>query len=68
MKTFDLNADGVAAFFATLTADTYVLVAATITIFSFICKRYLTGRARRRYGGGMSRCVNPRSWGWCGRV
>jgi hypothetical protein len=36
MKTFELTAEGLAAFFATLTADTYVLVEATITTFSFV--------------------------------
>jgi hypothetical protein len=36
MKTFDLNAEGLAAFFCTLTADTYVLVEATITTFAFV--------------------------------
>jgi transposase len=36
MKTFDLNEEGLAAFYGTLTADTYVLVEATITTFSFV--------------------------------
>jgi len=36
MKTFDLNTEGLAAFFQTLTSDTYVLVEATITTFSFV--------------------------------
>jgi hypothetical protein len=36
MKTFDLNEAGLAAFFATLTEDTYVLVEAAITIFAFV--------------------------------
>jgi transposase len=36
MKTFDLNEAGLAAFFATLTEDSYVLVEATITTFSFV--------------------------------
>lgn len=36
MKTFDLTAEGLAAFYQTLTADTYVLVEATITTFSFV--------------------------------
>jgi transposase len=36
MKTFDLNEAGLAAFYATLTEDTYVLVEATITTFSFV--------------------------------
>jgi transposase len=35
-KTFELNDAGLAAFYATLTADTYVLVEATITTFSFV--------------------------------
>ncbi|MDR0641100.1 MAG: IS110 family transposase, partial [Treponema sp.] len=33
-KTFELNEAGLAAFYATLTGDTYVLVEATITTFS----------------------------------
>ncbi|MDR3139719.1 MAG: hypothetical protein LBT95_08620 [Treponema sp.] len=36
VKTFDLNEGGPAAFYATLTADTYVLAEATITTFSFV--------------------------------
>ena len=36
IKTFDLNGQGLAAFFQTLTKDTYVLVEATITTFSFV--------------------------------
>jgi transposase len=36
MKTFDLDDKGLAAFYATLTADTYVLVEATITTFAFV--------------------------------
>jgi hypothetical protein len=36
MKTFDLTKQGLAAFFATLTADTCVLVEAAITTFSFV--------------------------------
>jgi transposase len=36
MKTFDLNEGGLAAFCATLTEDTYVLVEATITTFAFV--------------------------------
>jgi transposase len=36
MKTFELTEGGLAAFFATLTRDTYVLVEATITTFSFV--------------------------------
>ena len=36
ITTFDLNGQGLAAFFRTLTADTYVLVEATITTFSFV--------------------------------
>jgi transposase len=36
IKTFDLNEQGLAAFCATLTGDTYVLVEATITTFSFV--------------------------------
>jgi hypothetical protein len=36
VKTFDLTAEGMAAFYATLTADTYILVEATNTIFSFV--------------------------------
>jgi transposase len=35
-RTFELNGAGLAAFYATLTADTYVLVEATITTFSFV--------------------------------
>jgi hypothetical protein len=35
-KTFELNEAGLAAFYATLTADTYVLVEAAITTFSFV--------------------------------
>ncbi|MDR2716549.1 MAG: IS110 family transposase [Treponema sp.] len=34
--TFELNAQGLAAFYRTLTEDTYVLVEATITTFSFV--------------------------------
>ena len=36
IKTFDLNTEGLAKFFHTLTGDTYVLVEATITTFSFV--------------------------------
>ena len=36
IKTFELDANGLAAFFQTLTNDTYVLVEATITTFSFV--------------------------------
>jgi len=36
IKTFDLNADGLTSFYQTLTNDTYVLVEATITTFSFV--------------------------------
>jgi transposase len=36
MKTFELNEAGLAVFYATLTEDTYVLVEATITTFSFV--------------------------------
>ncbi|GHV40837.1 IS110 family transposase [Spirochaetia bacterium] len=36
LKTFELNEQGLAAFYATLTADTYALVEATITTFSFV--------------------------------
>ena len=36
IQTFELTHDGLAAFYATLTADTSVLVEATITTFSFI--------------------------------
>ena len=36
VKTFELNEAGLAAFFATLTEDTYVLVEATITTFAFV--------------------------------
>jgi transposase len=36
MKTFDPDEKGLAAFCATLTADTYVLVGATITTFAFV--------------------------------
>jgi transposase len=35
METFELDEAGLGAFFATLTADTYVLIEATITTFSF---------------------------------
>ncbi|MDR2406505.1 MAG: IS110 family transposase [Bacteroidales bacterium] len=35
IETFDLNDFGLAQFFKTLTADTYVLIEATITTFSF---------------------------------
>ena len=35
-KTFALDTEGLAAFYLTLTGDTYVLVEATITTFSFI--------------------------------
>ncbi|GHT61033.1 hypothetical protein FACS1894109_19280 [Spirochaetia bacterium] len=35
-ETFDLNEAGLAAFYGTLTADTHVLVEATITTFSFV--------------------------------
>jgi transposase len=36
IKTFELNTAGLEAFFQTLTNDTYVLVEATITSFSFV--------------------------------
>jgi transposase len=36
MKTYELNGAGLAAFSTTLTADTYVLVEATITTFAFV--------------------------------
>jgi transposase len=36
IKTFELNTSGLADFYQTLTADTYVLVEATITTFSFV--------------------------------
>jgi transposase len=36
IRTFDLNPQGLAAFFFLLTPDTYVLVEATITTFSFV--------------------------------
>ena len=36
IKTFELDAEGLAAFYQTLTGDTYVLVEATITTFSFV--------------------------------
>jgi transposase len=36
IKTYDLNPSGLAAFYQTLTGDTYVLVEATITTFSFV--------------------------------
>ncbi|GMO67737.1 MAG: hypothetical protein Ta2A_15800 [Treponemataceae bacterium] len=36
VKTFELTAEGLAEFYATLTADTYALVEATITTFSFV--------------------------------
>jgi transposase len=35
VETFELDAQGLAAFYKTLTADTYVLIEATITTFSF---------------------------------
>ena len=35
-RTFELDTQGLAAFYQTLTSDTYVLVEATITTFSFI--------------------------------
>ena len=36
LKTFELTAEGLAEFYTTLTADTYALVEATITTFSFV--------------------------------
>jgi transposase len=36
IETFTLDADGLCAFYKTLTAQTYVLVEATITTFSFV--------------------------------
>ena len=36
IRTFDLDGQGVAAFFRTLTKETYVMVEATITTFSFV--------------------------------
>ena len=36
IKTFDLDENGLAEFYRTLTNDTYVLVEATITTFSFV--------------------------------
>jgi len=36
IKTFELKAEGLTAFFQTLTKDTYVLVEATTTTFSFV--------------------------------
>ena len=36
VQTFELTGEGLAAFYATLTDDTYVLVEATITTFSFV--------------------------------
>ena len=36
METFTLNAEGLQSFYQTLTADTYVLVEATVTTFSFV--------------------------------
>jgi hypothetical protein len=36
IKTFELTGEGLAAFYQTLTADTSVLVEATITTFSFV--------------------------------
>jgi transposase len=36
IKTFELNEAGLAAFYMTLSEDTYVLVEATITTFSFV--------------------------------
>jgi len=44
IKTFDLNAEGLTAFYQTLTEDTYVLVEATITTFSFV--RLFKGRVK----------------------
>ena len=35
-ETFELNGAGLSAFYQTLTDDTYVLVEATITTFSFV--------------------------------
>jgi transposase len=36
MRTFELDEEGLAAFYATLTPDTYILVEATITTFAFV--------------------------------
>jgi transposase len=36
IETFRLDAEGLTAFYKTLTADTYVLVEATVTTFSFV--------------------------------
>ena len=44
IKTFGLDTEGLAAFFQTLTDDTYVLVEATITTTSFV--RLLQGRVK----------------------
>ena len=35
-ETFSLNAEGLASFYSTLNKDTYILVEATITTFSFV--------------------------------
>ncbi|MDR1587610.1 MAG: hypothetical protein LBS57_09155 [Treponema sp.] len=40
MKTFDLTEAGLAAFFTTLMEDSYVLVEATITTFTFVRRRW----------------------------
>ena len=44
IKTFELDAEGLAAFYRTLTEDTYVLVEATAPTFSFV--RLLEGRVK----------------------
>ena len=36
IETFNLDTQGLASFYSTLTSDTYVLVEATITTFSFV--------------------------------
>lgn len=36
IRTYELDAEGLGAFYLTLTEDTYVLVEATITTFSFV--------------------------------
>jgi hypothetical protein len=44
MKSFDLNEEGLAAFYATLTADRYALVEVTTTTSSFV--RLFKGRVK----------------------
>ena len=45
METFSLDSEGLGAFFMTLTADTYVLVEATSTTFTFV--RLFTDRVKQ---------------------